>query len=352
MAAVSDVPDALDDQKKHGAEQQSADHIREPVHPHVDATRATSTMIVPDTIVAIHHNARRFVTSATIGGTSPHNAIAASTCPLGNEGPPLLTSAPSDGRTRPTPDLVSHSNAGRASVAIIKSPAIGAAHPPRQSKERHEADHHHLPASEPGDVTEEGVEPVDAMTGDEAPNGLVPDQQQRAVGDGGCKGHRHEEDHDGRDRPRIPEQHPSRGKRRLTVEVPRPKVCQLKIHRPRRRSVRPKGAFWLAMPGRLVWQLADDSGAVTNSCLARAPSPTPQRKRSYELPNAVDPEEWLAARKDACGLSPPGGSYYFLDLTTLGRKEEWEEPKDAASPPGRPGRTSCRNRLHTATMAT
>jgi hypothetical protein len=25
-----------------------------------------------------------------------------------------------------------------------------------------------------------------------------------------------------------------------------------------------------------------------------------------------------------------GGSYYFLDLTALGRQEEWEEPKDRA----------------------
>jgi hypothetical protein len=25
-----------------------------------------------------------------------------------------------------------------------------------------------------------------------------------------------------------------------------------------------------------------------------------------------------------------GGSYYFLDLTALGRQEEWEEPKGRA----------------------
>ena len=80
----------------------------------------------PDTADATHHNARRCVISATTGGTRPHNAIAAITCPLGNEGPPLLTSAPSDGRTRPTPDLISHSHAGRASVARMSSPAIGA----------------------------------------------------------------------------------------------------------------------------------------------------------------------------------------------------------------------------------
>jgi predicted dithiol-disulfide oxidoreductase (DUF899 family) len=29
----------------------------------------------------------------------------------------------------------------------------------------------------------------------------------------------------------------------------------------------------------------------------------------------------------ARGLESTGGSYYFLDLTVLGRQEEWEEPK-------------------------
>jgi predicted dithiol-disulfide oxidoreductase (DUF899 family) len=29
----------------------------------------------------------------------------------------------------------------------------------------------------------------------------------------------------------------------------------------------------------------------------------------------------------ARGLETTGGSYYFLDLTALGRQEEWEEPK-------------------------
>ena len=27
------------------------------------------------------------------------------------------------------------------------------------------------------------------------------------------------------------------------------------------------------------------------------------------------------------GLESTGGSYYFLDLTALGRQEEWEEPE-------------------------
>ena len=29
----------------------------------------------------------------------------------------------------------------------------------------------------------------------------------------------------------------------------------------------------------------------------------------------------------ARGAEQTGGSYYFLDLTALGRQEEWEEPK-------------------------
>ena len=30
----------------------------------------------------------------------------------------------------------------------------------------------------------------------------------------------------------------------------------------------------------------------------------------------------------ARGAEMLGGSYYFLDLTALGRQEDWEEPKD------------------------
>jgi predicted dithiol-disulfide oxidoreductase (DUF899 family) len=35
----------------------------------------------------------------------------------------------------------------------------------------------------------------------------------------------------------------------------------------------------------------------------------------------------------ARGLEQTGGSYYFLDLTALGRQEEWEEPKGRAATP-------------------
>jgi len=33
----------------------------------------------------------------------------------------------------------------------------------------------------------------------------------------------------------------------------------------------------------------------------------------------------------ARGAEMTGGSYYFLDLTALGRQEEWEEPKGRAT---------------------
>ena len=50
------------------------------------------------------------------------------------------------------------------------------------------------------------------------------------------------------------------------------------------------------------------------------------------LPRIATRDEWLSARKelllkDARGLESTGGSYYFLDLTALGRQEEWEVPK-------------------------
>jgi predicted dithiol-disulfide oxidoreductase (DUF899 family) len=36
----------------------------------------------------------------------------------------------------------------------------------------------------------------------------------------------------------------------------------------------------------------------------------------------------------ARGCESLGGSYYFLDLTPLGRQEAWEEPKDRVPRPG------------------
>jgi len=52
----------------------------------------------------------------------------------------------------------------------------------------------------------------------------------------------------------------------------------------------------------------------------------------FEMPGRscflqVDGRVFHTYSEYARGLESTGGSYYFLDLTALGRKEEWEEPK-------------------------
>ncbi|MET0628232.1 MAG: DUF899 domain-containing protein [Acidimicrobiia bacterium] len=52
----------------------------------------------------------------------------------------------------------------------------------------------------------------------------------------------------------------------------------------------------------------------------------------FEMPGrscflAVDGRVFHTYSQYARGLESTGGSYYFLDLTALGRQEEWEEPK-------------------------
>jgi len=53
----------------------------------------------------------------------------------------------------------------------------------------------------------------------------------------------------------------------------------------------------------------------------------------FEMPGRscffqVDGRVFHTYSQYARGLESTGGSYYFLDLTALGRQEEWEEPKD------------------------
>jgi predicted dithiol-disulfide oxidoreductase (DUF899 family) len=53
---------------------------------------------------------------------------------------------------------------------------------------------------------------------------------------------------------------------------------------------------------------------------------------SFEMPGwscflQVDARVFHTYSQYARGLESTGGSYYFLDLTALGRQEEWEEPK-------------------------
>ena len=53
----------------------------------------------------------------------------------------------------------------------------------------------------------------------------------------------------------------------------------------------------------------------------------------FEMPGRscflqVDGRVFHTYSQYARGLESTGGSYYFLDLTALGRQEDWEEPKD------------------------
>jgi predicted dithiol-disulfide oxidoreductase (DUF899 family) len=52
----------------------------------------------------------------------------------------------------------------------------------------------------------------------------------------------------------------------------------------------------------------------------------------YDMPGrtcflTVDGKVYRTYSVYARGLESTGGSYYFLDLTALGRQEDWEEPK-------------------------
>ena len=55
-------------------------------------------------------------------------------------------------------------------------------------------------------------------------------------------------------------------------------------------------------------------------------------EQPFEMPGqscflAVDGRVYHTYSQYARGLEATGGSYYYLDLTALGRQEEWEEPK-------------------------
>ena len=56
-----------------------------------------------------------------------------------------------------------------------------------------------------------------------------------------------------------------------------------------------------------------------------SPQPFEMPGRSCFL--TVDGRVFHTYSQYARGLESTGGSYYFLDLTALGRQEEWEEPK-------------------------
>jgi predicted dithiol-disulfide oxidoreductase (DUF899 family) len=63
-----------------------------------------------------------------------------------------------------------------------------------------------------------------------------------------------------------------------------------------------------------------------------------QSDQPFEMPGRscflqVDGRVYHTYSQYARGLESTGGSYYFLDLTALGRQEEWEEPKGRSELP-------------------
>ena len=69
----------------------------------------------------------------------------------------------------------------------------------------------------------------------------------------------------------------------------------------------------------------DEFAAMGQESMKTADQPYDMPGRSCFL--KVDGRVFHTYSQYARGLESTGGSYYFLDLTALGRQEEWEEPK-------------------------
>jgi predicted dithiol-disulfide oxidoreductase (DUF899 family) len=69
----------------------------------------------------------------------------------------------------------------------------------------------------------------------------------------------------------------------------------------------------------------DEYAAMGQESMKTAEQPYDMPGRSCFL--QVDGRVYHTYSQYARGLESTGGSYYFLDLTALGRQEEWEEPK-------------------------
>jgi predicted dithiol-disulfide oxidoreductase (DUF899 family) len=69
----------------------------------------------------------------------------------------------------------------------------------------------------------------------------------------------------------------------------------------------------------------DEYAAMGQESMKTADQPYDMPGRSCFL--QVDGHVFHTYSQYARGLESTGGSYYFLDLTALGRQEEWEEPK-------------------------
>ena len=77
-------------------------------------------------------------------------------------------------------------------------------------------------------------------------------------------------------------------------------------------------------PGRYNYRSKDEFEAMGSDFFAS--------EQPFEMPGRscflrVDGRVFHTYSQFARGLESTGGSYYFLDLTALGRQEEWEEPK-------------------------
>ena len=69
----------------------------------------------------------------------------------------------------------------------------------------------------------------------------------------------------------------------------------------------------------------DEYAAMGHESMKTADQPYDMPGRSCFL--SVDGRVYCTYSQYARGLESTGGSYYFLDLTALGRQEEWETPK-------------------------
>jgi predicted dithiol-disulfide oxidoreductase (DUF899 family) len=73
------------------------------------------------------------------------------------------------------------------------------------------------------------------------------------------------------------------------------------------------------------YRTLDEYVAIGQETMKTAEQPYDMPGRSCFL--EVDGRVFHTYSQYARGLESTGGSYYFLDLTALGRQEEWEEPK-------------------------
>jgi predicted dithiol-disulfide oxidoreductase (DUF899 family) len=76
------------------------------------------------------------------------------------------------------------------------------------------------------------------------------------------------------------------------------------------------------------YRTLDEYAAMGEESMKTAEQPYDMPGRSCFL--QVDGRVFHTYSQYARGLESTGGSYYFLDLTALGRQEEWEEPKGRA----------------------